>query len=88
HYRKGLLKTTVVGDIFSLSHPTVDVQIYFLQLVPRILIHDALRPFAKRFDSGIVPPLHHIAVLVKLTTLIVKAVGDLVTNHYSDAAVI
>lgn len=87
-YPKGLLQTTVVRDIFSLGHPAVDEQIYLLQLVLGVLFHDALRSLAKRPNSGVVPPLHHVAILVELATLVVETVGDLVTDHYADTSVI
>lgn len=88
YYPKGLLEATVVGDIFPLSHPTIDVQIHFLQFISRVLIYNALRPFTKRLNSGIVPPLHQIAVFVELATLIIETMSNLMTDYYTDTAII
>lgn len=67
-YSVGLLETSVVCNILSLSHPAVDKLINLVQLVAVVLIDEALGTFPKLSYGRIVPPLHHITVLVKLPT--------------------
>lgn len=67
-YPKGLFESSVVSDIFTLCHPSVDVQSDLFDFVPGILINDALGSFSKCSYRRIVPPLHHVTVLVKLSS--------------------
>lgn len=87
-YPESLFETAVVGDVLALRHPSVHEHVHLVNLVARVLIDDALRPFAKGLDGGIVPPLHHVALLVELPALVVESVGNLVANDHSDSAVI
>lgn len=85
---KRLLETTIIRYILALRHPAVHVHVHLVDLVAGILIDDALRPLPERLDGGVVPPLHHVALLVELPSLVVEAVGDLVANDHADAPVI
>lgn len=85
---KRLLEPAVIGDILPLSHPSVYVLVDLLYLVPGVLVDDALCLLAKRPNSRVVPPLHHVAVLVELPAFVVEAVGYLVAYYNADAAVI
>ena len=87
-YPERLLEAAVVGDVLALGHAAVDELVDLLDLVPRVLIDDALGALAERPDRRVVPPLHHVAVLVELPALVVEAVGDLVADHHADAAVV
>lgn len=83
-----LLQSTIVGNILTLRHPAVHKHVHLVDLVARILIDDALGALTECLDGGIVPPLHHVALLVKLPPLVVEAVRDLVTDHHADAAIV
>ncbi len=83
-----LLEPSVVGDVLPLRHPPVDGQVDLLQLVLRVLVHDAGGGLAKVPDRLVVPPLLEVALLVELAALVVKAVGDLVADYHADAAVV
>ena len=76
-----LLKASIVCDILALCHLPVDGQVDARQLVGAVLVHDALGLRSEPVDRRIVPPLLQVAVLVELPTLVVEAVGDLVTDH-------
>ena len=65
-YPESLLEPAVVGDVLSLRHPAVDVEVDLLHGVARVLVHDALRRTAERRDRPVVPPLLQVPVLVEL----------------------
>ena len=65
-YPESLLEPAVVGDVLSLRHPAVDVEVDLLHGVARVLVHDALRRLAERRDRPVVPPLLQVPVLVEL----------------------
>lgn len=67
-YPKRLFESSVVGDIFTLRHPSVDVQSDLFDFVPGILINDALGSFSECAYRRVVPPLHHIPVFVELSS--------------------
>lgn len=87
-----------------MGHPPVYIEAYFINLVSRVLVNYALGPFPERPDGGVVPPLHHITILVELAafekkllimeekatefTFIVETVGDLVADNHANTAVI
>lgn len=83
-----LLEPPVISDVLPLGHPAVNVQIDLLQFVPGVLVHDTLGPLPKRPYGGVVPPLHHVAILVELASFVVETVGDLVTDHHTDSTVV
>lgn len=85
---EGLLQSTIIGNILTLRHASIHIHIHLVDLIPRILINDALRSLAECLDGGIVPPLHHVALFVKLPSLIVETVGDLVTDHHTDPTIV
>ena len=65
-YPESLLEPADVGDVLSLRHPAVDVEVDLLHGVARVLVHDALRRLAERRDRPVVPPLLQVPVLVEL----------------------
>lgn len=67
-YAKRLFQTAVVGDIFTLRQFSVHVHTQFVHFVPWILVNDALGTITKCCYCGIIPPLFHITIFVKLTT--------------------
>lgn len=83
-----LLQSAIVGDVFALCHATVHVHAHLVDAIPRILVDHALGALLERSDRRVVPPLHHVAVLVELSALVVEAVRDLVSDDNADAAVV
>ena len=65
---EGLLESAVVCDVLALSHPAVHIEINLIQLVPGVLINDALGSFPEGAYRRVIPPLHHVTILVKLPT--------------------
>lgn len=60
----------------------------FMSRVISILSDDARRLFQVAFLRLLRPPVHQITLLIELSALIIKTVGDLVTNYKSNGAVI
>ena len=50
-----------------------------------ILTDDALSFIPEAGGAQFVPPLIDISLLVKLFSFVIKAVGNLVTNHHADS---
>lgn len=67
-YPKGLLQSAIVCNILALRHPAIHVHAHLLDLVPRVLVNYALGALTERANRFVVPPLHHIAIFVELTT--------------------
>ena len=67
-YSVGLLETSVVCNIFALCHSSVDELVHFVQFVTVVLVNETLGPVPELPDGSIVPPLHHVTVLVELST--------------------
>lgn len=53
-----------------------------------VLVDDAFGAIEKTFLRLRFPPIHEIAVLIKLSPLIVEAMRDLVANDLSDCAIV
>lgn len=83
-----LLQSAVVGNVLALGHFAVDVRVDVLQNVGGVLVDYALGSLTEVLYGLVVPPLLHDAVLVELSPSIVEAVGDLVTDHHADSAVV
>jgi hypothetical protein len=83
-----LLETTVIGNVFALRHTSVNGKSDIVQLVVGILVDNALSSLPEGLNRCIIPPLFQVAVLVELAALVVEAVRDFVTNHYTDPAVL
>ena len=65
-YPERLLETPVVGNVLALCQSSINGQVYLIQCIIGVLIHDALGSATKFGYGTIVPPLLQIAVLVKL----------------------
>ena len=81
------LQTAVVSNVLTQRERTVSVYARsHFDLVERFFHH-----FRALVEGGFVlcrPPVDHVTVLVELTTLIVEAVGHLMTDDNTDSAVV
>lgn len=84
-YEERLLDAAVVGDILALRLVSVDSAIDLRDDVLAVLIDDAGLAFVEVVDRRWRPPQHAIAVLVELSTAVVEAVRDFVTDDTADA---
>jgi hypothetical protein len=53
-----------------------------------VLINDALRALQVLVLGGCLPPVNEVALLVELPALVVKSMGDLVSNHKADGTIV
>jgi len=79
-----LRKNAVLRNLFYYTHLETD----FVSRVISILSDDAHRFFQVSFLRLLRPPVHKITLFIELSALIIKTVGDLVTNYKSNGAVI
>ena len=68
-HRVGLLYTSVIGDVLSLSLESVDHQVYFFHFVGRVLLDHAACSIFELLQSFRMPPLFQVPVLIELSTL-------------------
>ena len=52
-----------------------------------VLFHH-FRALLKACTVFLCPPINQVAILVKLTTLVIKAVGHLMANHYTNRTIV
>ena len=53
-----------------------------------ILIDETLRQIMKSIQRFLGPPLNQIAVLVELSTLVIEAMGDFVSNYGTNRTIV
>lgn len=75
---------TVVGDVLALRIYAIDLQSVFGHSVVVVLVHDALCMIAEVEISLVVPPVFIVAVLVELTSPVIEAMSDFVSDHEAD----
>lgn len=83
---KGRFEPSVVGDVFT--HGLLPVEVLPVDLVRAVLLVEALGLLLEPLNGLVVPPLVKVAVLVVLTTLVVKSMGQLVSHHHSHRTVV
>lgn len=83
---KRFLETSVVGDVFALRIDPIDFETILRYRVVAILFNDTLGTIAEIAIRHRVPPVHVVAVLVKLSATIIKTVRDLMSNHETNGS--
>ena len=65
-YPESLLEPPIVGDVFSLRHPAVDIKVNPREFVLVVLINDTLGLPPELLYGDVVPPLLQVSVFIKL----------------------
>lgn len=77
-------KNVVLGNLFYCTHLETD----FVSRVISILSDDARRLFQVAFLRFLCPPVHQVTLFIELSALVIKTMGDLVTDYEPNGAVI
>lgn len=80
-YPKRFLKATIISNIFTLGVNAVYLKTILRYSVIVVLLNYALSSISELKIGIVIPPVLIIAVLVKLTTTIIKSMGNFVTNY-------
>ena len=81
------LQATMIGNVLTLSQTTIGMNARkHLDIV--VEINDYLSTFLELLSIFFSPPVFQVTVLVILTTLVIKSVSHLMTNHYADGTIV
>ena len=83
----GYLQTTVVGQVLTQRQATIGIKVG-QHLDSREEIGILVGAGLELLAIGSSPPVVHITILVELASLVVEAVGHLVTNHHADGTIV
>lgn len=75
---------TVVSDVLPLSVDSIDLQSVLRDSVVAVLIDDTLRVVSEVEICLMIPPVFVVAVFVELTSAIIEAMSDLVSDNKAD----
>lgn len=72
---------SISKDIRTLCHSSIHVKSHFINSISRVLINNALRSFSKISYCYIIPPLLHVAILIKLSPFVIESVRNFYSKY-------